>query len=85
MSTNPLSPRTIPTRRESEIAHLIAEGKTRKEVAELLSLSQSTVNFHLENLFKRLGGHVNAIDITRLVMEGKIPKEPPRRVNRQRR
>ena len=43
------------TPREIEIAGLIATGKTVKEVSALLSLSISTVRFHLDNCRERLG------------------------------
>jgi DNA-binding CsgD family transcriptional regulator len=43
------------TPREIEIAGLIATGKTVKEISTLLSLSISTVRFHLDNCRERLG------------------------------
>lgn len=43
------------TPREIEIAGHIASGKTVKEVSTMLSLSISTVRFHLDNCRERLG------------------------------
>ena len=43
------------TERESEVLHWIANGKTNREIAEILSLSPRTVNKHLEQLFPKLG------------------------------
>ncbi len=43
--------------REREILKLIAEGKTNKEVAELLFLSVKTVQAHRANLMRKLGMH----------------------------
>ncbi len=43
--------------REHEILKLIAEGKTNKEIAELLFLSVKTVQAHRANLMRKLGMH----------------------------
>jgi len=51
------------TARELEILSLIAEGKTNKEIAELLSVSVSTVQTHRLHLMTKLGAH----DCTQLV------------------
>jgi DNA-binding NarL/FixJ family response regulator len=51
------------TARELEILSLIAEGKSNKEIAELLSLSVSTVQTHRLHLMRKLGAH----DCTHLV------------------
>ena len=42
------------TPREIQIAHLIKEGKTSKEIAELLNMSPGTVAFHRENIRNKL-------------------------------
>jgi len=51
------------TARELEILSLIAEGKTNKEIAELLNVSVSTVQTHRLHLMRKLGAH----DCTQLV------------------
>ncbi|WP_286238770.1 response regulator transcription factor [Neptuniibacter halophilus] len=43
------------TERESEVLHWIANGKTNREVAEILQMSPRTVNKHLEQIFPKLG------------------------------
>ena len=43
------------TDRESEVLHWIANGKTNREVAEILEMSPRTVNKHLEQIFPKLG------------------------------
>ena len=43
--------------RESEVLKLIAEGKTNREIAELLFLSIKTVQAHRANLMHKLGMH----------------------------
>jgi DNA-binding NarL/FixJ family response regulator len=47
--------RDAPTPREESVLALLAEGKSNAEIAELLGLSESTVKFHLRNLFTKLG------------------------------
>ena len=43
------------TERESEVLHWIANGKTNREIAEILNMSPRTVNKHLEQIFPKLG------------------------------
>lgn len=51
--TNP-SETTRLTRRELEVLSLIIEGKSSKEVADLLFVSKRTVDFHLANIYNKL-------------------------------
>ncbi|KOV51144.1 hypothetical protein ADL00_42320 [Streptomyces sp. AS58] len=46
---------SVLTSRELEIANLAATGKSNKEIAEQLFLSQRTVSTHLYNIFPKLG------------------------------
>lgn len=48
------SPLDLLTDREREILQLLAEGKTRQEVSELLSVSPKTVDSHRANLMSKL-------------------------------
>lgn len=43
------------TPREREVLRLLAEGKTNKAIAGALGVSARTVNFHLDNLYAKLG------------------------------
>ena len=43
------------TSREMEVIQLVAEGFSTKEIARLLSLTARTVNFHLNNIYTKLG------------------------------
>jgi len=43
------------TKKEIQIAALIKEGKTSKEIADLLNLSKRAIEFHRENIREKLG------------------------------
>lgn len=46
--------------RQREILALVAAGRTSKEIASVLDISESTVNWHLANVFARLGASSRA-------------------------
>jgi DNA-binding NarL/FixJ family response regulator len=52
------------TSRESEIVKLIAEGNTSREIAELLVISEKTVERHRANILEKLGMR-DRVDLTR--------------------
>lgn len=43
------------TARELEVLRLLAEGRSNKAIASALSVSPRTVNFHLDNIYSKLG------------------------------
>ncbi|PHM70012.1 helix-turn-helix domain-containing protein [Xenorhabdus kozodoii] len=43
------------TKRESQILFWVSQGKTYYEIGVILSISESTVKFHVGNIFKKLG------------------------------
>lgn len=43
------------TPRELEILQLVIAGKTNKEIANEVFISQKTVEFHLEHIYSRIG------------------------------
>ena len=54
--------------RERETLQLIAEGKTAKEIAQVLSISIKTVAFHRENIKRKLGLRTTA-ELTKHAIE----------------
>ncbi|MET0310015.1 MAG: response regulator transcription factor [Sphingomonas sp.] len=49
------SPFELLTRREKEVARLIADGLSNKDVAARLALSEGTVKIHLHTIYSKLG------------------------------
>lgn len=59
------------THREREVMKLLAEGHTVKEVADMLHLSQKTVDTHKTNLMKKLDIH-NRVELVKYAIHKKI-------------
>ena len=60
------------TDREKEVLHLLAEGRSNKEVATLLALGLSTVETHRANLMQKLNLHNTAEIVLYAVRKGLI-------------
>jgi two-component system, NarL family, response regulator NreC len=60
------------TDREKEVMHLLAEGRSNKEVATLLDLGVSTVETHRANLMQKLNLHNTAEIVLYAVRKGII-------------
>jgi DNA-binding NarL/FixJ family response regulator len=56
------------TSRQRQILQLIAEGKQNKEIAEILSVSVKTIEFHRGRLMAKLGAHTVA-ELTRFAIQ----------------
>jgi non-specific serine/threonine protein kinase len=48
------------TPREQEVARLIAEGRTNREIAASLVIAEPTAERHVANIFNKLGVHSRA-------------------------
>jgi len=59
------------TPREREIVQLIAEGKSGKEIADILNISAKTVETHRTNLMRKLGVH-SISEVVRYAIRNKI-------------
>lgn len=55
------------TRREQEVALLIADGVTNKEAGRRLGISPRTVEIHRAHIMAKLGAR-NAADLVRIVL-----------------
>lgn len=60
------------TDREKEVLHLLAEGRSNKEVATLLDVGLSTVETHRANLMQKLNLHSTAEIVLYAVRKGLI-------------
>lgn len=63
------------SRREAEILHLVAQGKSNKEIADLLSLSEQTIKNRLSTLYLRLKVANRTEAVTYAVQQGLISLE----------
>jgi DNA-binding NarL/FixJ family response regulator len=54
--------------REREVLQLVVEGKSAKQIGEVLHVSAKTVEFHKYRMLKKLGLH-NAVELARYAME----------------
>ena len=61
------------TPREREIVHLLAEGKSSKEVAESLSISVKTADTHRANIMRKLDLH-SVTELVRYAVRNQIVK-----------
>ena len=65
------------SKREQEVAELLLQGKSNKQIAGLLGISDSTVEFHLKNIYAKLQVGSRAEAILKLgkstgVLDGKL-------------
>ena len=54
---------------------LLAEGKARKEIAQILAISVKTVEFHKQKIGEKLGIHTNAELTAYAIRHGITPAE----------
>jgi len=69
------------TSSETEVARLVAAGRTNREVADRLFLSPHTINSHLRHIFSKLD--INSrVELSRIVADNEPPREgfPPSRI-----
>ena len=61
------------TARELEVLRLIQDGYKNKQIADKLSISENTVNFHIKNLVEKLGANDRTHAVTIAVRRGLLP------------
>jgi len=64
------------TKREIEVLTLVIEGKSSKEVADMLYVSKRTVDFHLANIYDKLQVSNRVQAFRRAARLGLIPFDP---------
>jgi LuxR family transcriptional regulator len=70
IATTPLKPR------ETEVLVWIEEGKTTWEIAKILDITERTVRFHVEEIFKKLNTTTRAQAIAKAHRRGLLPSPP---------
>ena len=58
------------TTRELEVLHLIRDGYRNKQIADQLSIAETTVNFHIKNLVDKLGANDRTHAVTIAIRRG---------------
>ncbi len=61
--------------REKVILRLVARGKTGKEIAALLQVSEATVRFHVGNCLRKLGARSRSEAVAVAISAGEIRLE----------
>lgn len=64
------------TPREMDVIRLLAEGLSNKEMAHILSVSPRTINFHLDNIYAKLGVSSRTEAAVYALRQGWIRQEP---------
>lgn len=61
------------TTRELEVLQLVRDGCKNKQIADQLSISENTVNFHLKNIAEKLGANDRTHAVTIATRRGLLP------------
>jgi DNA-binding NarL/FixJ family response regulator len=61
------------TAREVDVLQLIRDGYKNKQIADRLSISENTVNFHIKNIVDKLGANDRTHAVTIAVRRGLLP------------
>jgi len=64
------------TRREIEIVHWCAAGKSNAEQAVILDISEHTVNFHIKNIYQKLDVQTRAAAVNAATSMGLVFNDP---------
>lgn len=73
----PPGPGSDLTARELEVLHLLAEGRSTKEMVDRLVLSQHTVRNHVRNIMMKLDAHSKLEAVTIAARAGLVSLAPP--------
>ncbi|BCH66385.1 MULTISPECIES: response regulator transcription factor [Rhizobium/Agrobacterium group] len=78
VSTNAIASYASPalSQRQLDVLHLLAEGRTNKEIAIILGISPFTVRIHVSAIFRALGVATRAGAVTKGIAMGLVPTSP---------
>jgi DNA-binding CsgD family transcriptional regulator len=62
------------TTHERQVAELVAQGMTNREVGERMIISRHTVDFHLRQVFRKLDVH-SRVEVATLLARGELPSD----------
>src|ERR1700686_3990431 len=72
-----------PSSREIDVLRLIAAGNGNKQIADKLSIAETTVKNHISNIFSKLGANDRAHAVTFALQRGIIEREVPKSSTQQ--
>ncbi len=72
--TQPHRPVFDLTEREQEILELLVDGLANRQIAETLYVSESTVKFHVSNIFSKLGVSSRTEAVSRALQDGLVKR-----------
>ena len=61
------------TGRELQVLCLVRDGYRNKQIADELSIAETTVNFHIKNLIDKLGANDRTHAVTIAIRRGLLP------------
>ena len=67
----------ILTRREQQVAVLVASGRTNRQIGSTLGIAEKTVEIHLKNVMAKLGARSRAEVAVWTVTQGPPHRETP--------
>jgi DNA-binding CsgD family transcriptional regulator len=68
-----ISAKPVLTRRERECLRWVCAGKTSWETARILTITERTVNFHMDKVNRKLGTHCRAQTVAKAITLGLMP------------
>jgi DNA-binding NarL/FixJ family response regulator len=63
------------TRREAQVAELVAAGRTNRQIGRALTISEKTVEVHVHNVIAKLGAHSRTEVATWVVTEQVVTEQ----------
>ncbi|HLE30447.1 MAG TPA: response regulator transcription factor [Anaerolineales bacterium] len=74
--SHPVSPDDL-TQRETTLLELMVQGRSNKEIAQTLSLSENTVKYHVKHILQKLGVQNRTEAAVQALRIGLLKSDPP--------